>query len=233
VAIAVVCVAGATSRAGKTALAEACLGALPPGSATAVKFTTTEDVFERCPRGTRCSVCDLDRPWRLVEDPAVLGARGTDTERLARAGARRVVWAIARRSAARAAWSEVAAGLAGTVVIEGSSVVAIAEPRLLLFAVHSRLDPARWKPGSAALIRRADAVIVNRAAGEGGAPSAAVLEAVSRARGDGKLRVADLSRPLADWAPDLIPRLCCPDASPGLGHPSASRAQGAATVPSA
>lgn len=199
----VVSVAGATSRAGKTALAESCLAALPRGSATAVKFTTTEDVFERCPRGTTCTVCDLDQPWRLVVDPAVLGVRGTDTERLTRAGARRVVWVIARRSAARDAWLEVAAGLEGPVVMEGSSVVDFAEPRVLLFVVHPRLDPERWKPGSASLIRRADVVIVNSAEGRGGEPAPAVLEAVSRARGGRDLRVADVTRPLHEWAPDL------------------------------
>jgi len=202
-----VSVAGASSRAGKTALAEGCLQALPRGSATAVKFTTTEDVFERCPRGTPCTVCDLDRPWRLVEDPAVLGVPGTDTERLARSGARRVVWAIARRSAAGDAWGEVAARLAGPVVMEGSSIVAHAEPDLLLFVVHPRLDPARWKPGSEALIRRADAVIVNRTQLGGAEPSAAVLRAVSRARGAGAVRIADVTRPLAEWAPDLVSRL--------------------------
>ena len=152
-------------------------------------------------------MCDLDRPWRLVEDPAVLGVPGTDTERLARAGARRVVWAIARRSAAREAWGQVAADLAGTVVMEGSSIAAHAEPHLLLFVVHPRLEPARWKPGSAALIRRADAVILNRPGLGAAEPSAAVLEAVSRARGAGDVRIADVTRPLVEWAPDLVPRL--------------------------
>jgi hypothetical protein len=207
VAAVVVSVAGATSRAGKTALAESCLAALPRGGAIAVKFTTSEDVFESCPRGTPCTVCDLDRPWRLVDDPAILGVPGTDTERLARAGARRVVWAIARRSAAREAWAEVAAGLDGLAVIEGSSVVALADPRLLLFVVHPRLDPGRWKAGSAELMRRADAVILNRPQRASGEPSAAVREAVFQARGSGDVREADVTQPLGEWAPDLFHRL--------------------------
>lgn len=220
-ALAVVSVAGATSRAGKTALAESCLAASPRGSVTAVKFTTTEDVFERCPRGTQCTVCDLDRPWRLVQDPAILGVQGTDTERLARAGARRVVWAIARRSAAREAWAAASAGLDGPVVMEGSSIVAYAEPRLLLFVVHPRLDPARWKPGSEELIRRADAVILNRPEGGAGDPTAAVRAAVSRARGAGEVRIADVTRPLRDWAPDLVERLPGPGPPPGAVRPGA------------
>ena len=83
------------------------------GSASAVKFTTTEDVFERCPRGTPCVVCDIDVPFRIVDDPAVLAEAGTDTDRLGRAGARRVLWAIAKEHAAEAAWRAVRSRLAG------------------------------------------------------------------------------------------------------------------------
>ena len=82
----IVSVSGACSRAGKTALAESLLRALPAGRAAAVKFTTTEDVFERCPRGSACVVCDIDVPFRIVRDPAVLREPGTDTDRLAAAG---------------------------------------------------------------------------------------------------------------------------------------------------
>jgi hypothetical protein len=57
-----VAVSGACSRAGKTALAVSLLRGLPWGQAAAVKFTTTEDVFERYPRGTPCVVCDIDVP---------------------------------------------------------------------------------------------------------------------------------------------------------------------------
>jgi hypothetical protein len=197
-------VAGATSRAGKTALAEACLALLPRHSTIAVKFTTTEDVFERCPRGSSCTVCDLDRPWRLVEEPAVLGVPGTDTERLARAGARRVIWAIARRSAAKEAWAEVAARLGDApVVMEGSSVTAHVQPRIRLFVVHARLDPERWKPGSLERMGRADVVILNGA----DEPTRAVREAVRAARGGEDPILADVRCPLADWAPRLADRI--------------------------
>src|SRR5260221_5786559 len=110
-------VAGASSRAGKTAAAVTVLRALGPGAASAVKFTTTDDVFERCPRGTPCVVCDIDVPFRIVEDPSVLREAGTDTDRLAEAGASRVVWCIAKAAAAepalRAPAGAIARGLAG------------------------------------------------------------------------------------------------------------------------
>ena len=54
-------VSGATSRAGKTAAAVTMLRAVP--GATAVKFTTTDDTFTGCPRGTPCVVCDIDVPF--------------------------------------------------------------------------------------------------------------------------------------------------------------------------
>lgn len=204
-----VSVSGACSRSGKTALAVTILSALPPGSAQAVKFTTTEDVFKRCPRGAPCVVCDIDVPFRVVEDAKVLREPGTDTDRLAAAGAARVIWAIAKTSAAPEAWAAVR-GMVGEpslVVMEGSTVVDLAAPDLHLFVVHPFLSPARWKPTSGPLIRRCDAVVVNLPAREGRAPSPAVLAEVERHRGRGPVRVADVTRPLRDWAPDLAERL--------------------------
>ena len=201
----IVSVSGATSRAGKTAAAVALLEALPRGSASAVKFTTTEDTFVRCPRGTPCVVCDIDVPFRLVEEEAVLRQAGTDTDRLAAAGARRVVWAIAKASAAAAAWAAVRAGLdEGPVVVEGSTVVGLARPDRNVFVVHPFLDPSRWKPTSPALLASADLVVVNRPAGEPRPPSSEVMAAVARHRAVRDVRVADVSGPAAGWAGDVL-----------------------------
>jgi hypothetical protein len=205
--VALVSVSGAASRAGKTSLAVSLIRSLPAASAVAVKFTTTEDVFERCPRGTPCVVCDIDVPFRIVEDARVLDEPGTDTARLREAGARRVVWAISRASAVHAAWARVAAMAEGLTVMEGSTIVDVAQPDLLLFVAHPFLQPARWKATSDALIARADAVVVNRPAAETREPAPAVREALVRARGRDDLRVADVTRPLGEWAPDLAARL--------------------------
>ena len=206
-AVALVSRSGAASRAGKTSLAVSVLRSLPASSAVAVKFTTTEDVFERCPRGTPCVVCDIDVPFRIVADRAVLDEPGTDTARLGEAGASRVVWAISRASAVRAAWSRVREMARGLVVMEGSTIVDVAEPDLLLFVAHPFLKPARWKATSEPLIARADAVVVNRPAGETREPASDVCDALLRARGRDDLRVADVTRPLAEGAPDLAERL--------------------------
>ena len=204
----IVSVSGACSRSGKTAAAVALLQALPRDSAVAVKFTTTEDTFVRCPRGTPCVVCDIDVPFRLIEDPAVLREAGTDTDRLAAAGARRVVWAIAKASAAPAAWDAVRERLdGGPVVIEGSTVVGLALPDLHLFVAHPFLLPERWKPTTPALVASADLVVVNCPAGEPRQPSPSVLAALARHRKGREVRIADVARPLAAWAPEILGRL--------------------------
>lgn len=207
--MALVSVSGACSRSGKTALAVTLLQALPAGRAAAVKFTTTEDVFERCPRGTPCIVCDIDVPFRIVSDAPTLGQPGTDTDRLGRAGARRVVWAIARTSAVRPAWAAVRAmvGDAEMTVMEGSSIVPVAKPALRVFVAHPFLSPERWKPTSAALIAGSDLVVVNRPAAESRAPAPQVMDALHAHRGGGPVTVADVTRPLSEWAPALFARL--------------------------
>ena len=98
-----VVVAGSSSRAGKTALAETDLRGLG-GRPAAVKFTTTDDVFEKCPRGTACIVCDIDVPFKVVRDDPTLGESGTDTARLQAATGGPVLWTIARKSVAALAW---------------------------------------------------------------------------------------------------------------------------------
>lgn len=208
-------VSGACSRSGKTALCETLLRRLGAGTAAAVKFTTTDDVFERCPRGAPCVVCDIAVPFRLVDDDQVLGQAGTDTARLAAAGASRVLWAIAKRGAARPAWQAVRRALDGArcVVMEGSTIVDLARPDLHVFVAHPFLSPARWKPGSAALAARADAVVVNLSEGEARAASDEVLAALEAAGAQGRPIVADVRRELHAWAPQLAARL---DALRGL-----------------
>lgn len=228
-----VSVAGACSRAGKTALAESLLRVAPVGQAAAVKFTTTDDVFERCPRGTPCVVCDIDVPFRLVQDARVLDEPGTDTARLRQAGASQVLWTIARRGSVDLAWQATCRLLSpiACVVMEGSSIVDVAQPDLLLFVAHPFLLPERWKPQSQALVARADIVVVNRPVTEGRAPAPAVLEQLRAWRGRDDLRVADVTEPLADWAPDIARRLAAPVLSARAATPEATDGPGSNATP--
>src|SRR5260221_10176062 len=147
-------ISGACSRSGKTAAAVSLLRALPAGHAAAVKFTTTEDVFERCPRGTTCIVCDIDVPFRIVDDPAVLDEAATDTARLRAAGAACVVWVIARESAVVPAWAAVQPrpGGADRIVLEGSTITAVAPPPPQGFVAPPLPSPRRWEPTPPPLI---------------------------------------------------------------------------------
>jgi len=209
-------VSGATSRAGKTAAAVSLLRALP--GATAVKFTTTDDTFTGCPRGTPCVVCDIDVPYRIVSESEVLRQPGTDTDRFAAAGAGRVVWAITKPIAAAAAWEAVRARFAGSpVVMEGSRVVALAHPDFTVFVAHPFLPPERWKPTSAALIASADLVVVNRRSDERRQPSRSVLGALERHREGRATRIADVTLPLAEWAPEILARLVAAPSGPQVG----------------
>lgn len=219
----IISVSGACSRAGKTALAATLLRALGPGRAAAIKFTTTEEVFERCPRGTACIVCDIDVPFRIVEEARILDEAGTDTRRLGEAGARRVLWAIARASAVGAAWAEVRRRLEGEplAVMEGSTIVHTAHPDLTAFVVHPFLALERWKPGSDALIAAADEVVVNLPGAETRPPSAAVSARLRELRGPRGVRIADVARPLAEWGGDLGARV---QALAGLGAPAPAAA---------
>jgi hypothetical protein len=205
--LSLICVSGATSRAGKTALLASVVRQLLPRGATAVKFTTTDDVFERCPRGTPCVVCDIDVPYRIVSESEVLRQPGTDTDRMAQAGARRVLWAIAKQSAVEHAWARVSSLLEpGLQVMEGSTIVPFAKPQLSLFVVHPFL--AR-RAGRRARRRcsRARTGGGEPPSGETRAPAPAVLEAIRARRASDDVLVADVTRPLEEWAPQLHARI--------------------------
>ena len=212
-----VVVAGSSSRAGKTALAETVLRGLGGGGA-AVKFTTADDVFEKCPRGTSCIVCDIDVPFKVVRDETTLSARGTDTARLKDATTGPVLWTITRRSVAEQAWQATIRLLdqvkADTkprpadpgLVIEGSTIASLCAPDFIFFVVHPYLRPERWKDGTRELIGRADCVVINRQAALNREPHPDVMAAIREAR-PYDLRVADVLSPLEIWAGDLLPKL--------------------------
>lgn len=204
-----VSISGPCSRSGKTAAAVSLAGAGAPHRLTAVKFTTADDVFDRCPRGTTCLVCDIDVPFRIIEEPAILSQAGTDTARLLEAGAARVLWAIARRAAVPAAWAAVRGRLAASdvVIMEGSTIVSIARPDRQVVVVHPWLSPERWKPTTAACLAAADRVVVNRPSSDARPPSAAVLAAIAAHRGHAEPVIADVTRPATEWAPGLAAEL--------------------------
>ena len=158
-----------------------------------------------------CVVCDIATPFRIVDDPGILAEDGTDTRRLADAGAVKVVWAIARASHVKAAWAAVLERTLGAtvVVMEGSTIVDTAGPDLRFFVVHPHLDPARWKATAPGLIAGADLVVVNRPTADRREPSPAVTAAVTAQR-PRRVVIADAASPSLVWADDLSARIPFP-----------------------
>ena len=179
-----------------------------------MKFTTTDDVFEKCPRGTTCIVCDIDVPFRIVRDDATLEEADTDTARLRKATSGPVLWTISKRSVAEQAWrtterflqESTGATKSADRVIEGSTIASYCSPDFTFFVIHPFLSPSRWKDGTSELIGRADCVVINRAGNESREPSTEVMAAIRAAR-PRNLRLADVMSPLQIWAGDLASRL--------------------------
>ena len=162
----IISVAGATSKAGKTLLAEQliryCVQRYQP--VWAVKFTTTSDLPSPCPRGAPCTVCDLSDRFRIIRDPEILGQPGKNTARLLSAGASDVVWVVARKSALPVAYEHLLTHLPGKalVIMEGSTVTSLCKPDLLFYVYAQHISRTRWKESADEIMARAQIVIENR-----------------------------------------------------------------------
>ena len=165
----IISVAGATSRAGKTLLAEQIIQYCASRGVPvyAVKFTTTTDIPSPCPRGTPCTVCDLSERFRIIRDPEILLQPGKNTQRLAAAGATEIIWIIARKSYLPQAYSHLLTHLStdAVTVIEGSTITSFCEPDLLFYVAANYIAPARWKDNAQQILVEADFFILNKKKG--------------------------------------------------------------------
>jgi hypothetical protein len=165
-AAAIVIVGGPHSGVGKTLAAELALEELRGCSFGAIKLTVADgerDPHDHgdsalllahaagiCGRGDSCGVCETVStkiPSRLITSSGAIHKHGTDTWRLANAGAVAVAWVIALRDAAPAALAGAiehvqAAGVRG-IVIEGTTALEWIRPRA---AVMVATNPGKaWK----------------------------------------------------------------------------------------
>jgi hypothetical protein len=167
--IRIISVAGATSRAGKTLLAEQIIQYLSGHKIPvyAVKFTTTSDLPSPCPRGAPCTVCDLSDRFRIVRDPSILMQPGKNTQRLAAAGATEVVWIIARKSSLAEAYKHLLEHLPNDAitVMEGSTITTICKPDLVFYVAANHIPPAKWKDNAKEILNSADFIILNKKKG--------------------------------------------------------------------
>ena len=105
-------------------------------------------------------------PYRI--DAIERGGTASDTARLRAAGAHPVLWIRSRPSRLGEALSEALSRLTGVpgVIIEGNSAARHLEAIAVILV--TRWGRCELKPSAAALARRADWVVLNRPAAEGG-----------------------------------------------------------------
>jgi hypothetical protein len=161
----IISIAGATSKAGKTLLAEQliryCVEKFEP--VYAIKFTTTSDLPSPCPRGAPCTVCDLSDDFRVVRDKQTLLQAGKNTARFAAAGPTEVIWVISKKSQLPRAYQHLQTHIPenALIIMEGSSITSLCKPDLLFYVYANHIAPSRWKESAAEIIQRSDFVLMN------------------------------------------------------------------------
>jgi hypothetical protein len=162
----IISVAGATSKAGKTKLAEQIIRycAARHSPVYAIKFTTTSDLPTPCPRGAPCTVCDLSEKFRIIRDPQILLVPGKNTQRLHAAGANEVIWVVAKRSQLANGYQHLLTHLPeeAIAIMEGNTVTSLCDPDLLFYVFSNHISPNRWKDSALEIMARSDFVILNR-----------------------------------------------------------------------
>lgn len=160
-----VVVAGCSSGAGKTSVAETVVGLLSRFCHTGAAKITVTHGDRGCPHGGKgCNVCSsLGGDFQVIVKDSVILQPGTDTARLKAAGGSPVVWAITRDMAIASAWREMKTHLkaADCVVIESNSLAEHIVPTLTLMIVDPSVSRKIWKPSAERLIATADWVVFN------------------------------------------------------------------------
>lgn len=158
-------VAGVTSGAGKTSIAEAVTGMLAKKCRTAAAKITVTHGERGCPHGGKgCNVCSsLGGDFQVITKESIISQPGTDTCRLLAAGASPVVWAITRDVAIKESWEAMRECFDDAVcaVIESNTLATHIKPDLTLMIVDPSVTRKLWKPSAEQLISTADHVIFN------------------------------------------------------------------------
>lgn len=178
-------VAGVSSGAGKTSVAEVVTALLAKERRTAAAKITVTHGERGCPHGGKgCNVCtSLGGDFQIVTREAIIAQPGTDTARLLAAGGSPVIWAITRDVAIEEAWQAMSMLMsrAECVVIESNTLAEHIKPALTLMIVDPTVSRKIWKPSAEHLIATADLLIFNdRGTAE---KRAALLLEIERLRG--------------------------------------------------
>ena len=156
--IPMVVVGGVHKGAGKTTLACYLLSRLPGWGG--LKVTTTHEGTV-CPVEASCTACgEVEGPYLVVRDRQELDREGTDTWKMRRDGAARVVWLRATPEHLAEGMEEVLPDFAGLpgIVVEGTNV---ARHRGHLYLLAARPPIRKIKPSARATVERADWTVLN------------------------------------------------------------------------
>ncbi len=188
----IVVVAGVSSGAGKTSVAEVATKLLSNECPTAAAKITVTHGERGCPHGGKgCNVCSsLGGDFQVITKASVIEQRDTDTARLSLAGANPVVWGITRDVALAAAWKEIRKLLskASCAVVESNTLTEHIKPVLTLMVVDPTVSRKIWKPSAERLIGSADVLIFNDRGSE--SQKQAAREEISRLRSSDKSVIA-------------------------------------------
>lgn len=183
---AVIVVAGVTSGAGKTSLAEGVVRILSKDFPTAAAKITVTHGERGCPHGGKgCDVCgSLGGNFQIITRESIIKQSGTDTARLSEAGAYRVLWAITREEFVPDAWLEMKALVSELrcLVVESNTLALTIEPALTLMVADPTVSRRLWKPSAERLITTADFLIFNDRGPE--QKRQALLDEIGRLRGN-------------------------------------------------
>ena len=152
-------VAGATSKAGKSLLAEQLIRycAARHSPVCAVKFATKPET---------------DTPFRIITDPLILTREETSTRRFLDAGAGMALWVTSSSAAVDPAYRELMRLIPdkALVVMEGSAVTSCCNPDLLFYVFAAHIPRRNWKESAAEISARSDFIVRNVVASESQRP---------------------------------------------------------------
>jgi molybdopterin-guanine dinucleotide biosynthesis protein len=177
----IIVVGGVHKGAGKTTLTCFLLSKLPGWGA--LKVTTTHEGTV-CPVLATCTACgELQGPFMVVREPAIIDEDGTDTWKMGRSGAERVVWLRSTPESLAHALKQVLPefdDLPG-VVVEGTNVA-----RHLgdVYVLAARPPVRKIKPSARATAARADFPVLNLLPGWSGGGTDLLVEELPVFGGD-------------------------------------------------
>lgn len=159
-------ISGSHSNVGKTYLAEEMLRNLKGWSALKVTVShirTNSSIAvgekNKCPRKSDCGVCfGIKEAYEIVKDKRIINQRKTDTARMRKAGANRVIWLKSTLKNLKKGLEEALNEFEDTkgVIIEGGSVMRHIKPDL---AIYLKDKNSRIKPSASYAAKKADIII--------------------------------------------------------------------------